>query len=206
VNRLYIVFFILFVSSCVLFTGKITYAQDLIRFADGKELKCKIEGVTDTTAWFSYQKGKRNKDEVIFLTDIFSLVYGDTLETVVYKPDTTDSLSFNIEQMRSYVAGAAFARRNYKGNLSTVGGFLAGAGGGLLGFWGLTIPLTYDLLVGFLAPQPRNYRKERKPEVVDDFFVLGYQDVAQKKKARKIIFSSITGAIIIGVYTTVRTQ
>ncbi len=182
-------------------------AQDIIRFADGKILECKVEGITDTTVWFIEKPYKKNPKETILRNDdIFSVVFGDTSEVVVYKPDASDKLAFNVEQMRNYVAGASFARRNYKAIIPTTGAFIAGAGGGLLGFWGLLIPLTYDLGISSYLPRAKNYRKEPLPPNADEFFAIGYQDVANKRRTHRIIASSFAGVVAIVVYTTLMTK
>lgn len=184
----------------------ILLAQDKVRFADGKVLDCIVEGITDTTVWVSIPKGKKKKEKILPYDDLFSVVYGDTLEIIMYKPNSEDPQAFTVEQMRSYVAGASFARRNYKGALPVAGAFVAGVGGGLVGFWGLIIPLVYDLGVGYMYPQPRNFRKEKLPAIVDDFFIFGYEDVTRKKKGRKIFASSVVGVLSIGVYTAIQSK
>jgi len=176
-------------------------AQDKVRFSDGKELKCKVLGLTDTTVWVGIKAGKKTKEEIIFNKYVFSVVYGDGREVVIYKPNTSDEKAFNVMQMRSYVDGASFARRNYKPYAATCGAFIVGAGGGLIGFWGFLPVIAYDLGIGSYPPRPKTKKKEHLPEVVDQFFTLGYQDVAQKKKAHHVIVGSIAGFASGVIYT-----
>ncbi len=190
---------------CVVFMAQVR-AQDKILFCNGKVWNCKVEAVTDTSVWFFKKPQKRNTEMILKTTDIFAVVFGDTNEVITYKPDTSDSKAFTVEQMRSYVAGAAYARRNYRPWFSTSGAFIAGAGGGFLGFWGLLIPVTYDIGVGSFAPHARNFRKEPLPDRADEFFGLGYQDAAHKKKTLHIIASSLAGVAGIVIYTTINTK
>jgi len=185
----YLFFLILLTSSFALL------AQDKVRFCDGKELKCKVEGRTDTTVWVSKKTKRKTKEEIILSKHIFSLVYGDSNEVVIYKPDASDEKAFTVLQMRSYVEGASFARRNFHPFIPTCGAFIAGAGGGYVGFWGFLIALTYDIGVSSFAPRPKSTRKEKLPEVTDQFFIFGFQDVARKKKTHRIIFGSIAGFV-----------
>jgi len=181
-------------------------AQDKVRFSNGKELECKIEGASDTTVWVTKTKGKKTKEAIFSNKEVFSIVYKDSIEVVLYKPDASDEKAFSVDQMRSYVAGEAFARRNYKGCIATGGSFISGVGGGLLGFWGLLVPLIYDISVSSYRPSPRNYRNEVLPATVDDFFILGYQDVAQKKKTHNVIKGSVIGVVGIVLYTTLMSK
>ena len=176
-------------------------AQDKVRFSDGKELKCKVQGVTDTTVWV-YQKGERKtKEAIISNKDVFSVVYGDSNEVVIYKPDPSDAKAFTVLQMKSYVEGASFARRNYSSCLATSTAFVVGAGGGILGFWGFLPVLVYDLVVSSYQIHPKSRKKEPVPAVVDDFFMYGFRDVAQKKKAIHVIASSLAGIATGAIYT-----
>ncbi len=190
----------------LIFTLVQGWAQDKILYCNGKVLNCKVEAITDTTVWFFKKPQNKNTEMILRTTDMFAVVFGDTSEVVVYKPDATDSKAFTVEQMRSYVAGASYARRNYKPWLSSVGAFIAGAGGGFLGFWGLLIPVTYDIGISSYAPNAHNFRKEPLPEGADEFFGLGYQDVAHKRKTLHVIASSLVGVAAIVVYTTVKTK
>ena len=181
-------------------------AQDKVRFANGKELECKIEGASDTTVWVTKTKGKKTKEAIFSNKDVFSIVYKDSIEVVLYKPDAADEKAFTVEQMRDFVAGESFARRNYKSCLPTTGAFLSGVGGGLLGFWGLLVPLIYDLGVSSYRSSPRNSKKEALPATVDQFFILGYQDVTQLKKTHNVIKGSVVGVVGIVVYTTLMSK
>ena len=184
------IFLLIFITNCFSLL-----AQDKIRFSDGRELLCKVQGLTDTSVWINKKVKKKTKEEIVSNKNIFSIVYGDTNEVVVYKPDPSDEKAFTIIQMRSYVEGAAYARKNYHSFLPASIAFIVGAGGGYIGFWGFLPALAYDIGVSSHHPEPKSKKNENAPQEFDQFFVFGYQDMVSKKKTHNIIAGSFIGFV-----------
>jgi len=62
------------------------------------------------------------------------------------------------------------------------------------------------LFVSVFTPRARNFNQEQLPMNADEFFAIGYQDVARKRRTKRIIASSFTGVVAIVVYTTLMTK
>jgi len=192
----------IFFSILLLFVlFKYSNAQDRVLFLDGKEQICRIIGVSDSVIWIEEQKRNKVKDYAFSTDDVYAIYYGDTIEVIVYKTDFSKGLEFSVENMGLYVAGARYARKHYKTTLVTAGGFIAGVGGGMMGFYGLLIPAAYDITVGAVRPFPRQNKYEPIPLMQNEYFILGYQNIAQKKKIRNVIISSISGVAVVGIYS-----
>ncbi|MDD3876683.1 MAG: hypothetical protein PHT69_08685 [Bacteroidales bacterium] len=177
-------------------------AQDKVIFLDGTEQECRIKAHNDTLTWIEKPVRKKIKEIYIDNDEIFSLNFADTFEVVIYKPDAAKERTFTIDQMRLYVSGASYAQKHFKTHFSTAGGFITGAGGPLfLGFYGIAVPVAYDLIAAAIQPFPKPKTDEDIALFQNQFFILGYQTIAQKKKIRNVILSSITGFVAVGTYS-----
>jgi len=174
-------------------------AQDKIIFLDGQILDCKVLGFNDTISHI--EKGKRKKEIIIDNSDVFSIKIGDTLEFIIYQADISKQRTFSEHQMMRYVQGAIYAHEHYCPFWVGVGGVITGAGGGLIGFYGLLIPAAYDITMGAVYTFPKPKKKQPSLLLKDEYFVMGYQSVAQKKKVKTAIITSLTGLVAIVTYS-----
>jgi hypothetical protein len=83
---------------------------------------------------------------------VFSIIYKEGNERVVFSPDTLDPLDFKVEEMRSFIRGEQDAQLLYKNNLVRVIGLGVGAGSGLLAIYGLVGPPLYSTVLGAFSP------------------------------------------------------
>ncbi|MBP6334022.1 MAG: hypothetical protein KA444_01020 [Bacteroidia bacterium] len=102
------------------------------------------------------QDGKQDKKKVKLKSmdaeRVFSIKYRDGSERVLYTPDTTGLLEFNIEEMRLFILGEQDATKYYKNNLNKGIGFGLGAAAGFLGFYGIAVPPLYATIMGSFTP------------------------------------------------------
>jgi hypothetical protein len=97
-------------------------------------------------------KSLSNKLKTIDPERVFSIVYKDGNEKIVYEPDSLDPLEFKVDEMRDFIKGEQDARVFYKNNAIKAGGVVVGAGFALLTFYGLIGPPLYATVVGSYSP------------------------------------------------------
>lgn len=201
------------------------YSQDTLTLLSGKIVTGTI-GI-ETQEWMllnsEHGTSRYYKDEVFSITRSSEIVY-------LYKPDSSNKFSLNLEEMKSYINGMQSAREHYRSPWSTAGGFISGAAGGALGFWGLALPATYVFISGSgnpkgpslsmienqdvcrlltLPPQygkMKNPESETKPENLDRnslCFKSGYLQGASEIKTRNAIFGAIAGFVSLVVTTCI---
>lgn len=185
----------------IIFSLKEAVSQDRIVFLDGESIDCKILGYSDSLTSSERVIRRKPREETHLNEEIFALYFGDTSEVVIYKPNPERNMTFTVEQMRQYVAGAAYAHENYTAFLLTTGAFVSGVGGGMLGFYGLLLPAAYNITAGAVRPFPKQSKNEDLPLLDNEFFILGYQNVAQRKKVRQMLLSSVVGLVAVYTYT-----
>lgn len=83
---------------------------------------------------------------------VFSVLYRDGTEKVVFAPDTLDELEFKLEEMRSFVKGEQEARLLYKNYVVPSIGFAVGAASGTYAIYGLVGPPLFSTFLGYLSP------------------------------------------------------
>ena len=213
-------------------TGSL-YSQDTITLLDGKTITGNIIMKSDTGVVISSHGLFSIRQKRVYNDEIFSLNNGSS-ESIMYKQDSSDINSFNVTQMSSFIDGLKDGRKNYHAPMATIGGFVAGATGGVLGFWGLFIPSTYVFIAGTKTPKlktvpvfykkldfiakntdPKKYGLAFNSKEVDETnssdsyyncYKNGYQEAAKDKKVKNAIVGSILGVVtfIAGSYMIVR--
>jgi hypothetical protein len=114
---------------------------------------------------------------------IFSIVYPDGKEEIIFTPDSTIS-DLNVPQMKDYVKGEQDCRQFYKPKLATIGGLIIGGGAGFFGFfYGPLLPAIYATYV--TASNPPDVTKKPycdKNYINNDYYAYGFETQGRKKK------------------------
>lgn len=204
------------------------FSQDSLLLLNGKYLTGQIKDINDTIICFR-SNGLVSSNKFLYKDELFSVKQG-VEEFILYKPDTSDLRSYTVEQMSFFIKGQQDARKSYHAPFATAGGFLAGATGAFMGFWGMTtIPATYVFLTGIKTPKC-NLNPELKEIMIYDqsphlvygksnnvFFIatelndieniecykLGYKTAAKDKKIKNAVFGSITGMLTVFAATLI---
>ncbi|PKP21741.1 MAG: hypothetical protein CVU05_06080 [Bacteroidetes bacterium HGW-Bacteroidetes-21] len=208
--------FTFFLAGCLL-------SQDTLTMLDGKTITGSIVQKNDTGIIITTQGFFAKKQKRIYNDEVFS-IHNAIEETIIYKQDTADINSFNVGQMSYFIQGMNDGRKNYHSPLSTIGGFVSGATGGIFGFWGLAIPSTYVFIAGAKTPKYKikvTYNEDsdiiatthknstgygfaynakvpnelKKDVSYYDCYKNGYQEAAKDKKIKNAIYGSVIGVI-----------
>jgi len=125
-------------------------AQDSLLLMNGKIILGKISKVESGKVYYSLMEKTRLKS--IETDDLFSISYNNLGIKYFYSHDTTSGNFLTRDEMYTFLMGQNYARENYRAPLSTAGGVLFGITGGVIGFWGMTIPCAYVFISGIKEP------------------------------------------------------
>jgi hypothetical protein len=140
--------YIILTTLALLFSG--LRSQDTIIHMSGKFIDAKVQSVDNLYVFF--KTNVNSKIKKLSIEELFAIQYSDSL-SYFYKTDTANGYFYSVDEMYSYILGENYARNYFKAPLSTVGGFFTGMAGGIVGFWGLTIPTAYTMLTGSSDPK-----------------------------------------------------
>ncbi|MBN2669016.1 MAG: hypothetical protein JXR60_07290 [Bacteroidales bacterium] len=145
-------------------------------------------------------KGKHRDVEVYY---IYKIVKSDGSTKILYAPSMQEEGdTLTVEEMGYFVNGGHKANTEYKAPLSTIEGFVVGAGSpflvasvGLNPFISIIIPAANTTVVGVTSPRERKII-ERYPELSKQpTFVEGYRQSAKRKRTKNSIKGSIVGLV-----------
>ncbi len=126
-------------------------AQDTLLLITGRKIIVSSIDLRDNTiAYRTSEKGSKLK--TIDPYRVFSIIYRDGNERIVYQPDSLDPLDFKVDEMRNFIKGEQDAQKFYKNTVLKVAGVGIGAGFGMLGFYGIIGPPLYATIVGSYSP------------------------------------------------------
>ena len=197
----------LFVFSGFLLSGLSNcFAQDEIRLLDGNTFKGKVTLVNDTVIEYEVETPKKIKFEAVDSKTVFSILYSNNKEELIYKPDTSKEGELSAEEMRFFIQGLRGANANYKTTGTIITGAALGAASVLFFpfsylYPAVGTPLLYTggHLVTFSKLKEKNILLD--PQMAEnDKYVLGYKEGARKKRVANAFKSSIGGAVL-GIIT-----
>lgn len=138
-------FFFLFI-----FIGlyEISFAQDTILLITGRQIIVSSVDLHDNT--IAYRKGDKLK--TIDPDRVFSIIYKDGSERIIYQSDSLDPLDFHVDSMRSFIHGEQDAKALYRNNVVKIAGLGVGAVSGLGAIYGLVGPPLFSTVVGSFSP------------------------------------------------------
>ncbi len=122
-------------------------AQDTLLLLNGKKIVVSsVDLQGNTIAYRSLDK--TDKLRTIDPDRVFSVLYKDGHERVVYQTDSLDPMDFKVEEMRSFINGVQDARKIYRNNFIKGSGLVIGAGSAYFAIWGLVGPPLYSTVLG----------------------------------------------------------
>ncbi|HRH65482.1 MAG TPA: hypothetical protein PLU53_04235 [Bacteroidia bacterium] len=169
-------------------------AQDTLVLINGKMLAVKSVDLKDYTIAYRKMDGK-SRLKTIDPERVFSIRYRDGSERVIYSSDSLDPVDFKPEEMRMFIKGEQDADKFYKNNLNKGVAFVFGAGGGLLGFYGLAVPPLYSTIIGSFSPKMENQKVSDPVLLQNNIYREGYERKARDRKIRNAIISGFAGFV-----------
>lgn len=181
---------ILFLSSTFVF------AQDKILLLNGKEVSINSLNLEKDSSTITFIDLKNKKNKSMKRSRIFSIQYGKGGENIFYKEDSASiNHELSIEEMRMYIKGLQEAEK-FKSPMSTIGGFVVGAGGSFLGFYGLIPPAVFVTIVVNPAPNMEKQQVSDKELLKNENFLIGYQRKSKSKKFTNAAIGGLSGFVI----------
>ena len=184
-----------------LFVSTVGVAQDKIMLMNGKiKTVGKVLEIKDRNVLYQAKGSKRIKK--MGWEKVFSIETAAGREQVVYLQDSTISNDLSIEQMRLFVKGEQAAIYRYKSPLSTIGGLVFGAAGGLLVpyFPAVSVlpPAAGITALAFVKPKSSKKSIVGIPDEVSSSpeFVAGYQRKAKDKRMNNTLKGAAVGFLL----------
>src|SRR5205085_12004901 len=102
-------------------------AQDTLLLISGRKIVVSAIDLSGNTIAYR-TPDKKDKLKTIDPYRVFSVIYRDGNERIIYQPDSLDPIDFKVEEMRNFIKGEQDARSLYKNNAIKVIGAGFGAG------------------------------------------------------------------------------
>lgn len=179
--------------------------QDTLWLINGKKITLKEYKFIESETSIAYTTLK-GKTKIIESEQIFSITNKAGQEKIYFKIDPQDPDIQSIEQMKSFVQGEYDARIQYKAPLATIGGFVVGVGSGILlapnPIYSPIIPAAYSAVIGSTNPSVDKIKAKNPKYKDDEYYLLGYKDVAKQKRVANTLKGSIAG-LLVGIVTAI---
>jgi hypothetical protein len=175
---------ILILSICCFFFLS-SYAQHRVNLLTGHEFSVKTYEIKgDYLNYIKTGSSKSNKHKM-FIDRIYSVEDSLLGERLLYQPDTTDTLEYNVADMRLFIEGEKHALKTYRKPLTAVGATAVGACGVVfLGVYGLVAPFGYVAATNAFTPKLNTNIANASPYINHQVFKDGYGYRARKMKAK----------------------
>lgn len=178
-------------------------AQNTINYLNGKIVGVKQYEINGDKIIFIKEDNQKDKTKKISKLKIFSIVDSTGNEQVVYTENASVIGEMNMEEMRYFVLGEQFAWQHYKNNWNKVGGLVSGLSGGVVGFYGLPVPLLYSIINERVSSSIKYPDDVTLPKAAShEYFQYGYQKRAANKKLSEIFTFGGIG-LAVGITTFV---
>lgn len=170
------------------------FPRDTIILINGNTIPAKSIDLKDYT--IVYRKpAQKAKLKTIDPERVFSIKYKNGSERVIYTTDSLDPVDFKPEEMRMFIKGEQDADKYFKSNLNKGAAFVIGAGGGLLGFYGLAVPPLYSTIVGSFSPRLEKQKVSDPALLQNNSYREGYERKARDRKIRNGVISGLIGFV-----------
>lgn len=180
--------------------------QDEIRLLDGNITLGKVISVADSLIIYEIEKKKTIKTQGVEPQLVYSIVYKDGREEIVYKHDPSNEGDLTEEEMGNFWKGQHDAIKKYKTTGTTVGGLVLGTASVVFFPYlymytavGTSLVYTFGHYLPFSKINTDKHILD--PELAkNDKYVLGYKEAGRKKRISNALKSSIGGAVV-GIIT-----
>lgn len=172
-------------------------AQDRILMMNGKVIEANVLGSEGDD--YTYQVKKKSgkaKEKTVSRYRVFSIVYADGREDMLYEQDTLIGNYFSPEEMRWYILGSNAAAKDFKVPAAALASFaVSGAAGFAMGdnFFVIAVPFLVTVGAGSLPTKVRNKKFDNPEYLANPAFVLGYQQKARSRKLSRGLIASLLG-------------
>jgi hypothetical protein len=148
---------------------------------------------------------KKGKEKTVLIDDelVFSVLFRNGREKIIYEQDTINGNYFGVEETRMFILGERDAEKYYHSPLGTVSSVVVGVASGYfasISFLAAIPPFAYSGIL--LIPKIKiKYKTVSTPEYLNyDTYVMGYEKVARRKKLFRSLIGGIAG-LTAGLFT-----
>jgi hypothetical protein len=184
----------------ILFAGA-AYGQDTLILISGRTIVVSSVSLNDNT--IAYRKIKPgSKLRTISPERVFSVMYRDSNEKVIYQPDSLDPVDFKVDEMRNFIKGEREARRIYKSPVAGAVGIAVGAGSAItLGFYGLVGPPLYSTVVQQLPVNADHILRRHSngnpiQNISDNAYREGFEKRVREYRVRSAWIGGLIGFLV----------
>lgn len=179
-------------------------AQDKIILLSGKVLEGKVTDVDSSGVEYEYQK--KGKLKKIRLDDyrLYSIIYGDGKEEIIYKEDSLLGRNYSVREMGAFVKGERLAMEEFRGTGPIIYTFLLSSVAPVLmngTIFAVPIPVVVAFTTLIPGPKINPDKVSEKDLLKEEYYLKGYQRVIRAKRLNR---SVIAGFVGVGVGFGVR--
>lgn len=192
-----------FISLFICFSNTV-FPQDTLLLMNGDKIILNEYSLAEGELFLNY-KNEKGRTKTVDSDYIFSITDKNGSTKIFYSPDSSsENSSLSIEQMANFVKGQSFAKDNYKANLFTYGGAIAGFGGATMGVYILPLmyapifPAANSAVIGLTQASKKKFSKKYPQYADNEYFIYGYQERSKVKRTKNSIIGGI-GGLIAGV-------
>ncbi|KKP52820.1 MAG: hypothetical protein UR43_C0010G0011 [candidate division TM6 bacterium GW2011_GWF2_33_332] len=168
---------LMIITLIFIFGNGFILAQDSLLLMNGRTIAGNVQRIEKNKVF--YQISDRNlKIKKIDVEDLFRIEYQNKSIEYFYEQDTSFGYNLTIDEMYTFIMGESYAKKNFKAPLSTLGGFISGMTGGVIGFWGFTIPTAYTIIEG--AKNPRFVINEKMLKDINTKTLVDHSNIEKK--------------------------
>lgn len=167
-------------DTLIYYNGRIQYNLQVTRVDS-----VNIEFLKDRQRFVNSQG--RMRPRLVSRSSVFEIRYSDGTHEILYRQDSIENLE-DTNEVRSYIYGARFARKNFHNYFigpAVFGVILAGFFLNISPVYTLSIPGLVGFVMVYTVPY---FPKKHLSENVNKYFILGYQDVARSKLIKNVLF------------------
>jgi len=180
---------IFLVISLLVLAGSDIIAQGTILFLNGKERRFSTAEVRGEYIIYTPEDKPDSWLRRADKYNVFSIIRDSTGEEILYQPDTTDGEDPPVEEVRDYIKGEQYASQTYSKPATKGTSLYVGVAGGMVGFYGLPVPIVYSTILGRINPKfpDKDFSTEQS-----EAFKAGYVKKARNIKIKQsLIFGGV---------------
>lgn len=180
----------------LVFGAPFSQAQEKLVFLNGDVDSLRVVDTSGTKIRCQYSSKGKTKEVIYNKEDVFSILYPNNLEVLIYRSDSLSEDNFRtVEEMRSYIAGERDAIKGYSSGLTALGCGLVGVASGIFvpPFLSPIVPVLYTTLVSSRYVKIKRRNVSDKRFLTDSDYISGYERTARGYRVQRAVLGTGIG-------------
>lgn len=180
----------------LVFVAPLSFAQEKINFLNGDVDSLHVIDTSGVKIRCQYTSRGKTKEVTYNREDIFSILYPNNREVLIYKSDSLSEDNFRTEEeMRSFIAGERDAIKGYSSGLTALGCGLVGVASGIFvpPFLSPIAPAVYTTLVSSRYVKIKRRNVSEKRFLTDSDYISGYERTARGYRVQRAVLGTGIG-------------